>query len=164
MIRLLRRAIPAAAILALWSGCIEPVGNGIDMNPYGVPPGPGYFVNAIYPIFQKPQYGCTTCHSQYGPGYQGTGGAQGGLDLTESPDSVYALLVNHLAYEPSNDITPPYSMYRVDPGNPNSSYLYLKLSESHPPYGGQMPLTGPPFLSVQDLNTILIWIQAGAPK
>jgi len=46
-------------------------------------------------------------------------------------------------------------------GQPCSSILYQKLSES-PPYGSRMPLNGPPFFNATELALVHDWIAEGA--
>ncbi len=67
---------------------------------------------------------------------------------------VYANIVNVRSQEDP-------ALMRVRPGDPASSYLYLKVSESRPPVGGQMPLEGSPLTNDQ-LTTLRVWIQQGA--
>ncbi len=49
----------------------------------------------------------------------------------------------------------------VIPGQPCSSVLYLKVTES-PPIGARMPRNGPPFLSATQIKLIHDWISEGA--
>jgi hypothetical protein len=46
-------------------------------------------------------------------------------------------------------------------GQPCSSILYQKLSES-PPFGSRMPLNGPPFFNAAELALVHDWIAEGA--
>jgi hypothetical protein len=48
----------------------------------------------------------------------------------------------------------------VVPGDPCVSFLYLKLG-SAPPYGARMPISGPPFLSEEELTLVHDWIAEG---
>jgi hypothetical protein len=50
---------------------------------------------------------------------------------------------------------------RVVPGDPSKSLMYLKVSESKPPCGSQMPLLGTPLTSSEQAE-ISAWITAGA--
>lgn len=49
----------------------------------------------------------------------------------------------------------------VVPGDPCISVLYLKLT-SAPPFGARMPLSGPPYLSDEELQLVHDWIAEGA--
>ena len=90
-----------------------------------------------------------TCHGA------APGPASGGLDMT---NNAYLELVG----VPSDDVP---SMPRVDPGNPNNSYLWHKLNDTQGAYGvltgQQMPLNGGPLTSA-NLGVIEAWILGGA--
>jgi len=49
----------------------------------------------------------------------------------------------------------------IDPGNPENSYVYLKISSDDPPRGGRMPMLIPP-LEESEVADIAAWITAGA--
>lgn len=53
-------------------------------------------------------------------------------------------------------------LLRIDPGNPDDSYLLRKVLGTPGITGSQMPLGGP-FLNADDIQTITDWIAAGAP-
>jgi len=77
----------------------------------------------------------------------------GSMDLREG--NAYGNIVNM----PSEEIP---SLLRVNPGQPDSSYIVWKV-EGRPGIQGQrMPRGGPP-LSQDEINAIRNWIQAGAP-
>jgi hypothetical protein len=86
---------------------------------------------------------CTTCHA----------GAAAPLGLRLDADSSYALLVN----APSVEVP---SLLRVQPGNPDLSYLVQKI-EGTAAVGGRMPLNGPP-LPPASIAVIRQWIANGA--
>jgi hypothetical protein len=88
---------------------------------------------------------CTNCHV-------GAGAPQG-LRLEEGMS--HAMLVN----VPSAEVP---SLLRVDPGNPDDSYLIQKL-EGTATVGARMPLGGP-FLSDDEMAAIRQWIADGAPE
>jgi len=54
------------------------------------------------------------------------------------------------------------NLNRVQPGDPDNSYLVLKLEGSPRILGGQMPQDGPPFLSQAEIDAIRQWILDGA--
>lgn len=86
---------------------------------------------------------CTTCHV----------GATAPLGLRLDSANAYNLLVG----VPSVQVP---ALLRVDPGNPNDSYLIQKL-EGTAAVGGQMPLGGAP-LPAADIAVVRQWIQDGA--
>lgn len=81
--------------------------------------------------------------------------AGGMWDLTE--DGAYDVLVG----VPSNDVP---TMARVEPGDPEASYLYLKINDRQGEVGGfgdRMPPTGFA-LPDDDIALIREWIEDGA--
>lgn len=92
---------------------------------------------------------CAVCHM--------TGGEPGGMALT--PDTAWSDLVGR-------DAMGLPSMKRVNPGEPQSSYLMHKLWGSHRTVGGngsRMPLHQPP-LTAALIADFEIWVSAGAPN
>lgn len=53
---------------------------------------------------------------------------------------------------------------RVQPGDPERSYLILKLRGDPSITGLRMPQDGPPFLTSEQIDGIAAWIRAGAPN
>ena len=53
-------------------------------------------------------------------------------------------------------------LLRIEPGNPDDSYLVRKIRGTPGISGAQMPLGGP-FLSEAQINTVVEWVSAGAP-
>jgi hypothetical protein len=84
------------------------------------------------------------CHA--GPG------AQQGLNLSEG--SARANLVN----VPSNEVP---SILRVSPGNPDDSYLVMKIEGASGIQGQRMPLNQTPLTS-EEIALLRDWIEAGA--
>jgi len=84
-------------------------------------------------------------------GCHGTSNTQQNLVLTEG--EAYGNIVD-VASEERPDLD------RVEPGAPDSSFLYLKLQEN-PPARARMPLNGP-YLSEGQIETIGTWIEEGA--
>jgi hypothetical protein len=81
-------------------------------------------------------------------------GAAAPLGLVLDTDESIDLLVNI----PSAQVQ---DLFRVEPGNPDDSYLVRKL-EGGPDIGGsQMPLGGPP-LAQDMIDQVREWIMAGA--
>lgn len=133
----------------LWalSGCAGD-GTGLDVNgrPLGGDGGGGS--DTLQPTFQSIQAQvftpiCTACHA----------GAAAPLGLRLEEGASYALLVN----APSVEVP---ALMRVQPGNPDASYLIQKL-EGTAEVGGRMPLNGPP-LPQATIDVIRQWITDGA--
>jgi hypothetical protein len=144
--RLLRRCgAPLAALLL--AGC---AGNGEGLNAEGEPIGSGGTSNEpLTADFQSIQDNvftpiCVRCHS----GASAPEGLQ--LDAAHS----YALLVG----VPSTEVP---SIERVDPGNPDDSYIVLKLEGAPGIVGVQMPFGGP-YLPQSTIDVIRQWITNGA--
>jgi hypothetical protein len=91
---------------------------------------------------------CSGCHT--GPT---SNFLPGGMDLTNTTASF-----NALVGVPSLEVP---SLDRVEPGNPDASYLIDKL-EGTQTFGDRMPQGGP-FLSQATIDEIRSWIAAGAP-
>jgi hypothetical protein len=145
-----------ALLSAALSACLAPVGDGVGLDEDGNPLVPDTTVTfgQVQAIFTDR---CITCHAApSGFGYTGTGGAgNNGLDLTAG--NSYAKLVNVATYEAPST----HPIWRVRPGSPDSSYLYLKVSGGPYKSGGKMPLTGAALTS-SEIVKIRRWIAQGA--
>jgi hypothetical protein len=136
----------APAILA---GC---AGNGVGLNANGAPIGSGGGgtepLTADWQSIQDNVFTpiCSPCHSG--------AGAPHGLILDAAHS--YNLLVG----VPSSEVP---SLDRVKPGDPNSSYIILKLTGAPGIVGGQMPLGETP-LPQSTIDVIRQWITNGAPQ
>lgn len=84
--------------------------------------------------------------------------AAGGLVLEGS--AVYDALVNA---EPENPAARAAGLLRVVPGEPERSFLWIKLTQPGVGEGSRMPLGGEP-LSAAELEEVRAWILAGAPR
>lgn len=73
-------------------------------------------------------------------------------------DRAYETLVGAATNSPDCG---PTGLLRVDPGRPERSLLYLKLTE--PPCGRKMPL-GFEWLPAPEIEQIRVWIERGAPR
>jgi hypothetical protein len=93
---------------------------------------------------------CDFCHSMP-PSDVGNGKLHMGMD----PATAYTALVGKVSVS-------AFCMGRtlVDPGHPETSLFYLKLSPT-PPCGNRMPNGGKPFTDAQ-LEMVRSWIAAGA--
>lgn len=87
--------------------------------------------------------------------HAGSTGGQNGLILDAGVS--YGLLVGRRA-------TGNSSLNRVEPGDPDRSYLILKLRGDPSIVGARMPFDGPPYLSPEQIDGIAAWIRAGAPN
>jgi mono/diheme cytochrome c family protein len=98
----------------------------------------------IAPLFRSR---CGTCHL--------TGTEAGNIQLT--PDQAIAAIVDVASQEAPK-------LKRVVPGDPDNSYLVMKLEGTHIEHGGSgttMPYAAPP-LSTQEIADIRQWIKEGA--
>jgi methionine-rich copper-binding protein CopC len=144
-----KRVVPSLYLVAFLAGCAGN-GDGLDATGQPIQPGNGppppltadfqsIQANVFTPI-------CTKCHV----GAAAPEGLQ--LDAQHS----YALLVG----VPSTEVP---SLLRVNPGNPDQSYIVLKLQGSPGIVGAQMPFGGP-YLDQATINVIRQWITNGAPQ
>jgi hypothetical protein len=91
---------------------------------------------------------CTTCHNTLGVPFN---------NLNLERTVAYDQLVNAPSAERP-------SLLRVDPGNPDGSYLIHKLEGAPAIVGLRMPLDGPPYLTGGQIAVIRQWIALGAPR
>jgi hypothetical protein len=139
------RGCMALATAFVLAGCAGS-GEGLDANgePIVAGPAPNTDFQEIQATIFTPV--CTGCHV-------GANAPQGlRLDAANS----YALLVNVASSEVP-------SLMRVNPGNPDASYLVQKI-QGNAAVGGRMPLNGPPYLSQAQIDLVRRWISAGAPQ
>lgn len=145
-------ALAAAAVLAGVAAC---GGGGVaettEAGPAPPPPaptvdaGPPVAYDEVQAVFEK--YGCTACHPGVNPA----------LDLTAGKS--YDQLVGVQALEDP-------TLYRVVAGDPERSFLYLKVGGAPPvgdipAIGTRMPPFAPP-IDRADMDTIRNWILQGA--
>ena len=86
--------------------------------------------------------------------------ATSGCHVSTHPNldmSTKMLAYTNLFNKPSSQ-----SLDYIEPGEPDNSYLYIKITDDSPPAGLRMPRTGPPYLSDEVISTIREWIVAGA--
>ena len=127
------------------AGC---AGDGAGLDENGRPEGES--AGTLQPTFKSIQDNvftpfCTGCHAG--------AAAPRGLRLDEGAS--YALLVNAASAEVP-------ALRRVQPGNPDTSYLIQKL-EGTAAVGARMPLNAPP-LPQATIDVIRQWITNGAPN
>ncbi|HUR35790.1 MAG TPA: hypothetical protein VM032_18425 [Vicinamibacterales bacterium] len=92
---------------------------------------------------------CVTCHTNQGRT------PAGGMNLVH--DLAYDQLVN------VNSTQVP-SLKRVNPGNPDASYMAHKIEGRPGIVGRRMPFNGPPYLSDGQILIMRRWIELGAPR
>ena len=138
------KGILLAPALLFLAACTAGNGEGLDESGQPIPIEPP--VNSDFQEIQDTVFTpiCTQCHI-------GAGAPQGlRLDAANS----YAMLVN----VPSNEVG---SLMRVNPGNPDQSYIVQKI-QGNADVGGRMPL-GQAKLPQDRIDLIRGWIAAGAP-
>ena len=141
------RSRPARSLLALsllLAGC------GTVKSPTEPGPAPGGVTALTFTQIQTqiftPVCAKAGCHA--------AGSSPSGLVL-EAGQS-YGYLVGRAAAENC-------ALYRVEPGNPDRSYIILKLRGDPSITGERMPLGGP-YLTSDQIEGIAAWIRAGAPN
>ncbi len=133
--------VPALLVLA---GC--GAGNGEGLDEGGQPVAPAPPANTDFQQIQDTVFTpiCTACHA----------GAAAPRGLRLDAANSYAMLVNVASVEVP-------ALLRVNPGNPDDSYLVHKI-EGTAAVGARMPLGGPP-LPQDRIDLVRQWIAAGAP-
>ncbi|MBS0579024.1 MAG: hypothetical protein JSR36_07150 [Proteobacteria bacterium] len=148
-IKLSRAGAIAAPVLASLLGACAGNGQGLDANGNPVGAGGGAPPTTLTADFKSIQENvftpiCVHCHSG--------ASAPEGLQLDEAHS--YALLVGVASAEQP-------SLQRVNPGDPDSSYLVQKLEGSAGITGARMPFGGP-YLPQSTIAVIRQWITNGA--
>jgi hypothetical protein len=102
------------------------------------------FTTQVYPAFQEA--GCLGCH-----------GSSGGFTIGDDAATAYDNIVNGT---PGN-----CGLTYVVPGDPSSSFLYEKITQT-PSCGNRMPNGNPGYFDVNadELEIISVWITKGARK
>ena len=99
---------------------------------------------SVWPLLQA---NCGGCHVSPAP--------SGGLDLVQ--EGAYTRILGLSSQQPS--------LRLIEPGDPDASYLWMKLTDADGISGSQMPFdpsTGPRPLTDEELSIINQWITAGA--
>lgn len=131
-------------VLLLLAGC------GTVKSPTEPPPvgeGPAFTFSQIQQEIFTPNCAKSGCHN--------AATAMEGLVLETGRS--YDLLVGRPASQRS-------TLARVQPGDPERSYLILKLRGDPTIAGARMPFDGPPYLTSEQIEGIAAWIRAGAPN
>jgi hypothetical protein len=87
-------------------------------------------------------------------------GCHGGSSPAQGMNLTAGQAYAHIVNVPSNEQP---ARDRIEPGDPESSYLYLKVMGDPSISGGRMPLGGPP-LAQELLDLLRDWIERGAPN
>ena len=139
------KGILLAPLLFALVACTAGNGEGLDQNGQPIPINP-----PVASDFQEIQDTiftpiCTACHI-------GANAPQGmRLDAANS----YAMIVG----VPSNEVP---ALMRINPGNPDASYLVQKI-QGNAAQGVRMPANGPPYLTQDQIDLVRRWVAAGAP-
>ena len=123
-------------------GISDPLGPGpscTDMTPFRPE------LHCIQQLVFTPTCAKSGCHVNPG--------AQRGLDLSDG--IAWANIVSVASAEDPN-------LNRVTPGDPDNSYLVLKLEGDPRIIGDRMPQDGPPYFSQAEIDVIRQWILDGA--
>ena len=137
--------LSVAAFVLVLAGCTAGNGEGLDAGgrPITGPPAANSDFQEIQDTVFTPI--CTACHV----------GANAPRGLRLDAANSYALLVNVASVEVPGNL-------RVNPGNPDASYIVQKI-EGTAAVGVRMPANGPPYLPQDRIDLIRRWIAAGAP-
>jgi mono/diheme cytochrome c family protein len=136
----LKLAVQFLLILAVGCGTVKS-----PTEPAPAPGGTAFTFAQIQTQIFTPVCAKAGCHA--------SGSSPSGLVLDAGQS--YGNLVGHPAAESPLD--------RVSPGNPDGSYIILKLRGDPSITGERMPLGGP-YLSPAQIEGIAAWIRAGAPN
>jgi hypothetical protein len=159
--------VAVVATVLLIAACLNPVGDGRGLNTLGEDTvGTGVAVpdtNLSF-VYSKviSQNGCTTCHSGANP--------SGGMNLAGLANAKAAFF--NIAGDSSPVLTTKsptvFPIHRVQPGSPDSSYLYQKVTgifttpaKSTP--DDRMPRPPYTFLDDDEIKIVRAWISRGAP-
>lgn len=138
------RGIPGLAVVLALASCTAGDGTGLDEGGRPIGPAANNDFDQIQATIFTPI--CTACHT----------GANAPQGLRLDAGNSYALLVNVASAEVP-------SLKRVNPGNPDASYLVQKIMGTAA-VGVRMPANGPPYLSQAQIDLVRGWISAGAPQ
>ena len=134
-----RACLLLAPAFVLTLGCAEPDDPGPTVD----------FEAEVQPIFNA----ICTCH------LQGPSGTMEADYMTLNPGVSHGQIVDVPAEGPTEPID------RVEPGDPERSYLWRKINDTHLEVGGvetRMPPPPAPPLDPEDLDTLETWIVSGA--
>jgi mono/diheme cytochrome c family protein len=150
----MKKILPLLLLMSLVGLTACGAGSGENLNEQGLPVtdnngGGNQTESVTLAELQQNIFGaiCTNCHTG--------ANAPRGLRL-DSEDNSYAFLINQVADEMPD-------LMRVNPGNPDQSYIIKKLEGTSDIVGARMPLGGP-YLSEIQIKQVRDWITNGAPR
>jgi methionine-rich copper-binding protein CopC len=145
-----KKLLSLNGILGLWvalalASCTAGDGSGLDAGGRPLPPTPP--PNDDFQQIQDTIFTpiCSTCHA----------GANAPRGLRLDAGNSFAMIVNVASVEVPG-------LMRVNPGNPDTSYLVQKI-QGNAAVGVRMPANGPPYLTQAQIDLVRGWIAAGAP-
>jgi hypothetical protein len=141
----LATAVTAAAVLVTACGTVKS-----PTEPGTPAPGPGtpaLTFSQIQTQILTPNCAKSGCHSR--------AVASGGMVLEAGAS--FGQIVGHPAAENP-------ALARIQPGDPERSYLFKKIRGDADISGSRMPKDGPPYLAQAQIDGIAAWIRAGAPN
>lgn len=133
-------------VMVILTGCSSGSGEGLNSNGLPLQDGDDAPLSTEFKSIQSNVFTplCTVCHA----------GASAPVGLKLDEANSYSMLVGVESNQAPGTL-------RVDPGNPDASYIIAKL-EGSAAVGGQMPLGGPS-LPQSSIDLIRQWISDGAP-
>ncbi len=132
----------SAAVLALVACGNE---KGLPFDPGGPAPDPDATFTRVQSDIFSPSCALSGCHTGPAP--------QSGLDL--SPGVAYQNIVGVPSVERAG-------LNRIEPGDPDSSYLVKKIRGDADIAGSRMPLGGA--LNADEIRLLTDWVRRGAPR
>ena len=152
-----------SAALATWSGCS---GDGSTLGPDGTPAamedddpdddgngdGNGNTNGDSQPTVTLSELKTDVFSARCGPCHLGTAPS---ANMSLAADFIYADVFDAVATSDSN-------FKRVAPGDPDNSYIIMKLRGDSRIVGGQMPLDGTAPIPEGDIARVATWIEEGA--
>lgn len=140
-----RPALEAVALLAALLAACGTVKSPTE--PLEAPEGPAFTFSQIQAQIFTPTCAKAGCHA--------ASAASGGMVLEAG--RAYGEIVNQPA-------TGNSSFDRIEPGDPERSYMIKKLRGDPDITGSQMPLDAPGSLTREQMDGLVGWILAGAPN
>jgi hypothetical protein len=134
--------------LIVFSLCLAGCGNiKSPTEPLDEPRGPAFTFSQVQGRIFTPNCVKSGCHD--------AATASGDMVLAEG--QAYGNIVNHPAA--GNNL-----FNRIEPGNPERSYMIKKLRGDADITGAQMPFDAPGTLTKEQMDGLIGWILAGAPN
>lgn len=157
----------AGAVLSVFSACLLPAGDGTCLNTDGrdtcgaVIAPPDTNLTLVYNQIFNATSGnkCTNCHSGSAP--------SGSMNLGTVASARDAFFESPGVPRTTFKAPTVFPTHRIQPGSPDSSYLYQKItgvftSPAKAAGDARMPQGGP-YLSAEKIALVRRWIELGAP-